>query len=45
MDHRNQAEQCLAFADTQAALTHALLALVERLDQISCMIAIPREDG
>lgn len=41
MDHRSQAEQSLAFSDTQKALTHAVLALVDCLEQLSCLVAIP----
>lgn len=50
-DHRDISEQHLAYADTQitgnaeamltAALTHAILALVDRLDEINYLVAIP----
>lgn len=51
MDHRDLAEQQLARADSittgdpgesaQSALTHALIALVDRLDELSCLMALP----
>jgi len=50
MDHRDQAEQHLAYADAQvtgnaqamllAALTHAVIALVDRLDEMPLLVAI-----
>ena len=44
MDHRAQADQCLAFKESQDALTHAILALVDRLDEISCLVALPQAE-
>lgn len=53
MDHRDEAERQLAYADTQitgnakamlqSAYTHALLALVDRLDDMSAVVAIPKD--
>jgi len=54
VDHRDIAEEQLVQADPhtigdpdaglQSALAHALLALCDRLDELSVVIAVPKEE-
>lgn len=46
LDHFEVAESMLGVCEpsVSAALTHAVLALCERLDELSCLVAVPGEE-